>query len=95
MKKYSILVYKTEKPFDNFILYRISINGGKMKFCGFDRNLYEFELMFTTKKERENVASDLAYKGFKIVYPECKFELTPESPKFDIWVAKKSKGGKI
>lgn len=94
MKKYSILVYRTEKPFDNFILYKISINGGKMKFNGFDRNLYESELLFASKKTRETVADVLAYKGFKFVYPEYSFELTPESPKFEIFVAKKSKGGK-
>ena len=91
MKKYSILIYRAEKPFDNFILFKISINNGKMKFNGFDRNLYESELLFTSKKARENVADFLAYKGFKFVYPD---ELTPESPKFEIFVAKKSKGGK-
>ena len=81
MKKYSILVYKTENPFDNFILFKISVNNGKMKFNGFDRNLYESELLFTSKRARENVADFLAYKGFKFVYPENSFELTPESQK--------------
>lgn len=76
--KYSILVYKTKKPFDNYDLYKISINAAKMKFCGFNRNLYECELTFTAKKRRENVADYLAYKGFKFIYPDNLLESTPE-----------------
>lgn len=76
--KYSILVYKTEKPFDNYDLFKISINAAKMKFCGFDCDLYECELTFTAKKIRENVADYLAYKGFKFIYPENTLESTPD-----------------
>lgn len=85
MKKYSILVCRTEKPFDHFVLYRISLKDAKMKFYGFDRNLYECELTFTSKKRREIIADFLANKGFKFVYPECQFDL----------FLQKSKGGNV
>ena len=69
-REYSILVYKTNKPFKPDVMYHLMKNECKICFDGFDSALYCCRLAFDAKYRRRNAADFLKYYEYTFVLPE-------------------------